>query len=67
MHVWVIEMWNEARLRWEPCAAGSLTRDESRLRRALWSRRNPSDRFRLRKYVPADLRKYVPADERDGE
>ena len=50
MNVWVVEMWNEARRRWEPCAECALFKADSRWRLTEWRRKNPSDRFRVVRY-----------------
>ena len=49
--VWVVEMWNRDRQRWEPCSDCRLTkRDAEYDRRTDWMERNPDDRFRVAKY-----------------
>ena len=50
-HVWVVEMWNAERQRWEPCADCSIARHYAREALRDWSRRNPFDIFRIAKYV----------------
>lgn len=54
MTLWVVEMWNEPRQRWEPTVGVKLTRDGAREELARWQRNNPSDRFRLWPYVSRD-------------
>lgn len=51
--IWVVEMWNTARQveRWEPTVGAALTRDDGRILRATWKRKNPGDRFRVLPYI----------------
>jgi len=52
-HIWMVEMRVDGR--WELCAGGgSLSRDEGRTEVRHWREANPDDRFRLRRYVPAE-------------
>ena len=52
MKIWVVEMWNYERERWEPTVGVGLTRDCARQEIVLWRGNNPSNRFRLKSYVP---------------
>jgi hypothetical protein len=49
--VWVVEMWDENRRRWEPCRGIGLTRDVAREVRDGWAARNPDDRFNVARYA----------------
>ena len=54
--VWVVEMW-AARTKygpevWGPTVGSALTRDDGRVVMADWKARNPTDRFRIVRYVP---------------
>ena len=51
--VWVIEM-EDAPGRWSPCMGLGLDRQEARRELADWRKRNPSDNFRISKYVRAE-------------
>lgn len=48
--LWVVEMWVDG-CRWEPTVGVRLTRDGGRDELFDWKTGNPSDRFRLVKYV----------------
>lgn len=48
-HIWVVEMLDDGR--WFPTVGSGITREEARWEMAQWRERNPSDRFRVRKYV----------------
>ncbi len=48
--VWVVEMWNQNRSRWEPTIGSALNRQDGREVRKNWKKRNPDDRFRLKQY-----------------
>jgi hypothetical protein len=53
-HVWVIEMWNPDRKRWEPCADAGITKSMARERISNdWCEMCPNRRFRVVKYVTA--------------
>jgi len=49
--IWVVEMWNEERRRWEPTVGAGLNREDIRVKKREWKRRNPNDRFRIYKYA----------------
>lgn len=50
--VWVIEMEDPPKTnKWWPCMGMGLDRAEASRELADWSKRNPSDSFRVRKYV----------------
>jgi hypothetical protein len=52
--VWIVEMWNEKRERWEPTVGCSLTKaDAEHDMEYYWKADNPSGRFRVRRYRPA--------------
>ena len=50
--VWIVEMWDEGRQRWDPTVGCRLSRCAARTERALWRGNNPDDKFRVRAYVP---------------
>lgn len=50
--VWIIEMYNLNHSRWESTVGCKLDRDEGRAELKMWRRHNPTDRFRLVKYIP---------------
>lgn len=47
--VWIVEMRLLAG--WQPTVGTKLSRDEGRSELRSWQRRNPDDKFRLRKYI----------------
>lgn len=51
--VWLVEMLNDAHdtPRWEPTVGTSLNRVDGRVELRRWRENNPSDDFRLEKYV----------------
>lgn len=49
-HIWLVEMWNPRRDRFEPTVGAMLTKEECAAVRRDWLRRNPTDRFRVRRY-----------------
>jgi len=56
-HVWVIEI--KIGKNWEPCISVGLSRAQmietcARLKILSWKARNPSDKFRVRKYMRAE-------------
>lgn len=54
--LWVVELWgNRTKWTegWTTTVGVDLTRDDARRELAAWRARNPSDRFRLRRYSPA--------------
>ena len=51
MKVWIVEVWNGDRRRWEPCAAAALSRSEGLPMVKAWKRANPGDKFQLVQYV----------------
>ena len=62
--LWVVEMWNEERRRWEPTVGVALTREECRHEmRMHWGYRYRVKwgyRYRVKKYVPEKSRPGVP-------
>lgn len=53
MHIWIIEMQNN-RGRWEPTVGAYLTRkDAKREMEYDWQFNNPTDSFRIKKYIAA--------------
>lgn len=52
--VWVVEIKNDDDGKYEPCAAAQLTRADARREMTYyWRYNNPSDEFRVAKYVRA--------------
>ena len=51
--IWVVELWNVNRGRWEPTVGLGLSREDGRREIAEWREMNPEDRFRLVKYERA--------------
>ena len=49
--IWVVEMWNDIRERWEPTIGARLTKEDAEEEQKLWRESNPDDRFRIKKYV----------------
>jgi len=49
--VWIVEIYYVDQPRWHPTVGCALSRDDARVVLAEWKRRNPSDRFRIRRYV----------------
>ena len=54
MHVWVVEMLDPDRGKYDPCCSASLTKEEGLYEVKTYRKHNPSDKFRLRKYVPEE-------------
>lgn len=52
--LWVVELFVYGR--WEPTIGVRLTRDEAREEMQSWRRRNPTDRFRLRRYTAPEAK-----------
>jgi len=48
--VWIVEASYDGGA-WHPTVGVRLTRRDARVELAAWRRRNPDDRFRLRRYV----------------
>ncbi|MGZ3235744.1 MAG: hypothetical protein ACXU8A_00040 [Burkholderiaceae bacterium] len=52
MHIWIVEM--KCGKNWEPCASAHLTRKDAKREMGFyWRFNNPVDKFRVKKYVPA--------------
>jgi len=49
--IWLVEMWNFKRESWEPTVGAGLTKEEALYEASEWRRKNPDDRFRVKKYV----------------
>ena len=49
-HIWIVEMWNPIRDRFEPTVGAALTKSDCAYVRHDWMARNPGDRFRIRHY-----------------
>jgi len=49
--VWIVEMWNPEKRRWEPTVGCGLSRAEGRLQLKKWKENNPYDKFRLKRYA----------------
>ena len=50
-HVWIVEMWNPRRDKWEPTVGCTIQKDEAAALRRDWLRRNPNDKFRVQRYA----------------
>ena len=54
-YIWVVEMFNCCYAcilpRWEPTVGVEVTRADARKAKGEWERKNPYDKFRIRKYV----------------
>lgn len=55
MSIWVVEMWSDdvyrhRASRWEPTVGVGFTRAQARWECREWRKKNPNDRFRVRKY-----------------
>ncbi len=48
--IWIVELWNDARDRFEPTIGAAITKEECYAVRRDWLRRNPTDRFRVWRY-----------------
>lgn len=48
--LWVIELFNEQTLRWEPTVGVGLSRADGRVEMRQWRKNLPADRLRLRCY-----------------
>jgi hypothetical protein len=51
-HLWVVEIQDKDQ--WFPTTGASLTRKDGLADLADWQVNNPHDKYRLRKYVPAN-------------
>jgi len=54
--IWLVEMWVDLPFRrrtahWEPTTAAALTKAEAEVLRREYRQHDPSDRFRVRRYV----------------
>lgn len=49
--VWVVEMWNDERERWEPTVGTGLIKSEAYRERRQWRANNPNDKYRVSRYV----------------
>ena len=51
-HVWVVEMWNDARYspKWEPCRDGKINKSAALESAADWRQQNSGTKFRIAKY-----------------
>ncbi len=52
-HVWIVEMWNDERKRFEPTVGVAITRYDGRITLQDWRDHNPADKLRLVRYVSA--------------
>lgn len=52
MHIWIVEM--KIGDNWESTVGAGITRKDGRRKIAFWKESNPSDQFRLVKYVRAN-------------
>ena len=50
-YIWVVEMWNTEKKRWETTIGVRLTKSDILEERREWNDKNPNDTFRIRKYV----------------
>jgi hypothetical protein len=50
-YVWVVEMWNLHRKRWEPCATAALCKNDAGGLVRDWTYKCPGVKFQARKYV----------------
>lgn len=53
--VYVIQMWNAEKHRWEPCADAYLEREAAGFGLKGWRSKCPDDKFRAHKYLPFDF------------
>ena len=53
-HLWVVEMLSDRNGKWEPTVGAALTRPDASVERRVWLSRNPTDKFRIRKYVKSE-------------
>jgi len=53
--IWIVEWWIDDR--WEATVGAALNREDARLECKRWRENDPSDRFRVRLYVPAKREK----------
>jgi len=49
MKIWVVEMFTGKG--WMPTVGVGLCREDVRIKKRDWKKRNPDDRFRVRKYI----------------
>ncbi len=54
--VWVVEMWNDERERWEPTVGTGLIKCEAMRERLQWVANNPNDRYRVSKYQRVEVK-----------
>jgi len=49
--IWIVEMLSEINLKWVATVGARLTREAAREEKREWHKRNPGDKFQVRKYV----------------
>jgi hypothetical protein len=49
-YLWVVEIWNEEKKRWEATVGARLCRVSGRLELDQWRKDNPGSKFQLVKY-----------------
>jgi hypothetical protein len=50
--IWVIEMWNEGKNRWENTVGIGWDKYCANAEKRKWKKSNPDSYFRIRKYIP---------------
>ena len=55
--VWLVEMWNQNKDRWEPTVGVALDRDGARTEQGFWRRGFRDDRFRIRSYARVEAKR----------
>lgn len=53
--VFVIEIWNAEKQRWDSCADAAIDRQQADNKIRDWQNRNPQDKFRAMSYSPTGL------------
>lgn len=59
MKLWVVEMWNDDKKRYEATTSVGLSRDDGRDRKRDFQGACPNDKFRVKKYVPKQDTVYI--------
>ena len=56
-YVWIVEMQLSPCVQWVPTVSLAFSRQRARTLTTEWREKNPSDRFRVRKYVSTEKAK----------
>ncbi len=60
MKLWVVELWNEDKKRWESTVETGLTKKDAGIRKRAFQETCPDDKFRIQKYARVESEKKQP-------